>query len=49
MCEKCVEIDEKMVRYQRLAEAVRDQRTTEAADELLARLRAVRRALHPEK
>jgi hypothetical protein len=49
MCEKCDEIDEKMARYQRLAEAVHEQQTTEAAAELRAKLGAEKRALHSEE
>jgi hypothetical protein len=47
MCEKCVEIDEKISRYRRLQYTVADQKMQEAADRLVAELEAKKAALHP--
>jgi hypothetical protein len=47
MCEKCVEIDWQIERYQRLSRQIRDRQTIEAADQLTAKLQADKLVLHP--
>ena len=50
MCEKCVEIDKKIVRYRRLLAVMgHDKITVEGTKELLADLEAQKFALHPEQ
>jgi hypothetical protein len=48
MCEKRDEIDERIVRYRRLGQAINDQQTTNAANRLIAALEAEKRALHTD-
>jgi hypothetical protein len=48
MCEKCVEIDKNLERYQRLASAIADQKAVDALSAKIAELRAEKAALHPE-
>jgi len=48
MCEKCVEIDEKVERYRWLSKSILDPITIERIEELIARLQAQKEALHPE-
>jgi len=49
MCEKCVEIDERIERYRRLLLAIGDEITVQRAKELIADLEAQKIALHPEQ
>ena len=48
MCEKCVEIDKTIARYQSLARNILDQITVEQAKELVDELEAQKAALHPK-
>jgi hypothetical protein len=48
MCEKCVEIDDKIKRYSGLLRLITDQLTIERLRELMADLKAQKAALHPE-
>jgi hypothetical protein len=49
MCEKCVEIDQKIRRYRRIVTAsVSDPLTIKRTDDLIANLEAQKTALHPE-
>ena len=48
MCEKCLEIDAKIERYQRLAIVVTDQPTLDAIEKLKEQMKAEKVALHPE-
>ena len=47
MCEKCVELQEKIDRYRRLRALITDRLTLEAIEGLLKRYEAERAALHP--
>jgi uncharacterized protein YmfQ (DUF2313 family) len=49
MCEKCVEIDKTIERYQRILLSVGDQVTVDRTKELIAELQAKKDALHPEQ
>ena len=49
MCDKCVELDKKMLRYERLSSAITDQRTLDGIKELIKRMKAQQAALHPEQ
>jgi hypothetical protein len=49
MCEKCVEIDEKIEHYQRLSSGVTDQPTLDGIKELIAEMSARKAALHPDR
>jgi hypothetical protein len=49
MCEKCVEIDGKIQHYQRLLSRITDERTVRGIKELLARMKARKAALHPDR
>jgi hypothetical protein len=48
MCEKCVEIDERIKRYRDLLRSIGDQATVDVAKKLIADLKAQKAALHPE-
>ena len=48
MCEKCIEIDKKILRYERLS-VVTDQLTIDGIKELIKRMKAQQAALHPEQ
>ena len=48
MCEKCVDIDTKIKRYEHLVRAIGDQATIDGLTKLIAKLRAEKAALHPE-
>jgi hypothetical protein len=49
MCEKCVEIDQKIERYRRIQQSILDQYTVDQTRELVADLEAQKAALHPEQ
>lgn len=49
MCDKCIEIDMKIERYQRILHAIGDQITIDRTKELIAALEAQKAALHPEQ
>jgi hypothetical protein len=49
MCEKCVEIDDRIATYQRIASRITDQPTVDGAKQLIADLEAKKAALHPER
>ena len=49
MCDKCVEIDEKITHYKELAERILDQTVLERIDVLIAALVAIKEQLHPEQ
>ena len=48
MCEKCVELDEKIARIRRLANPVLDQLTQVRFASLIEECEAQKKALHPE-
>ena len=49
MCEKCVEIDTAIARYQRILLSMFDPVTTDRIAQLIADLNAQKAALHPEQ
>jgi len=49
MCEKCVEIDERIERYRRVLLSIGDQVTVDRARELIADLEAQKIVLHPDQ
>jgi hypothetical protein len=49
MCEKCVELDGKIERYQRMASKITDQAMLDGIKGLIEQMRAQRAALHPEQ
>ena len=49
MCEKCVEIDEKIERYQRVSSGINDQLTIDGIKKLIEQMKAEKVALHPEQ
>jgi hypothetical protein len=48
MCEKCVEIDKAVARYQRILLSIGDPVTVDRTKELITDLKAQKVALHPE-
>jgi hypothetical protein len=48
MCEKCVEIDEKIAHYRRLAASITDQLTIDGIGQLIRDLEAAKARLHPQ-
>ena len=40
MCDKCVELDKKILRYERLSSAITDQLTLDGIKELIERMKA---------
>ena len=48
MCEKCVELDEKIEHYGRLSQLITDQKTIEVLGQFIEKLRAEKAALHPK-
>jgi hypothetical protein len=48
MCERCVEIDTRMERYQGIRSRIADQFTVDRINELIAELEVQKAALHPE-
>jgi hypothetical protein len=48
MCEKCLEIDEKIERYRRLAKQISDPMANEQAERLIADLKAKKDSFHPK-
>jgi hypothetical protein len=49
MCEKCVEIDKTIVRYQRILLSIGDQVTVDRTKELIADLETQKAELHREQ
>lgn len=49
MCDKCIQLDEKIEHYERLASGITDQLTLERLRELVRQMRAQKTALHPEQ
>ena len=46
MCEKCKQLDEKIVHYRRIATQVTDEQTIKSIDNLIKSLEAEKTALH---
>jgi hypothetical protein len=49
MCEKCKELDDKIERYNRIAQSITDQWTVDRIKLLLDELRAEKARLHPKE
>jgi hypothetical protein len=49
MCEKCVEIDAKIERYENISRWITDQPTLDAIKKLTGELKAEKVSLHPEQ
>jgi hypothetical protein len=49
MCDKCVEIDRKIERYQRLSSGITDQLILDGIKKLIEQMKAQKAALHPEQ
>jgi hypothetical protein len=49
MCEKCVEIDDKIEHYQRMASRMTDQAMRDGNKDLIEQMKAQKVALHPER
>jgi hypothetical protein len=49
MCDKCYEIDATISRYEWIKGHINDLKTAQAADDLIAKLKAEKMALHPEQ
>ena len=49
MCEKCIEIDGKIARYQRLSGSITDQLTLDGIKLIVEQMKAEKQALHPEQ
>jgi hypothetical protein len=49
MCAKCDEIETTISRYRRLQQQINDQQAHQAAEDLIAKLDAQKRELHPEQ
>jgi hypothetical protein len=49
MCEKCVEIDERIRRLKRIAAQSLDPATLKAANQLIGEMEVLKKALHPEQ
>jgi hypothetical protein len=49
MCEKCLEIDARIERYQRLSSGITDQATLDGIKQLIEQAAAQKTALHPEQ
>jgi len=49
MCDKCVEIDVKIRRYQNILRSITDQATIGGAKRLIVELQAQKAVLHPER
>jgi hypothetical protein len=47
MCDNCVELDEKIEHYERIAASISDQLTIDRIKALVEELRAKKAALHP--
>jgi hypothetical protein len=48
MCDKCVEIDERIERHRRIVSRTTDELTNERLAELIADLQAQKAAFHPK-
>ncbi len=48
MCEKCIEIDNTIIRYRRITRSINDSLTVERARELIVDLKEQKAALHPD-
>lgn len=49
MCEKCIELDEKIAHHRELAKKFSDKTFLEGISTLIAKYEAEKKALHPDK
>jgi hypothetical protein len=49
MCERCVELDERLRRYRRISDSINDQLTIDRIKGMIDDLEAQKAALHPEQ
>ena len=49
MCDKCVELDSKIEHYHRLRSGITDQATLDGIKDLMERMEAQKKALHPDQ
>jgi len=48
MCDKCIELDDRIELYRRISEPINDQLTIDRIKELIKALQCQKAALHPE-
>jgi hypothetical protein len=48
MCDKCVELDEKIAHYERIRSSINDQLTIDRIKELVEQMQAQKSDLHPD-
>jgi hypothetical protein len=48
MCEKCIELDEKIDHYEKLSRMITDERALDAIRKMIEGVKAQQAALHPE-
>ena len=48
MCDKCIELDDRIEHYRRISESINDQLTIDRIKELIKALQCQKVALHPE-
>jgi hypothetical protein len=49
MCDKCAELDDKIVRYRRISSSISDQLTIDRVSVLISKRGSKKAALHPEQ
>jgi hypothetical protein len=49
MCDKCIELDDKIEHYERISVSINDQLTIDRIKELVEQMKAQKAALHPER
>jgi len=49
MCDKCIELDDKIEHYERISVSINDQVTIDRIKKLVEQMKAQKAALHPER
>jgi hypothetical protein len=49
MCDKCIELDDKIEHYERISVSINDERTIDRIKKLVEQMKAQKAALHPEQ
>jgi hypothetical protein len=49
MCDKCIELDDKIEHYERISVSINDQLTIDRIKKLVEQMKAQKAALHPER
>jgi len=49
MCDKCIELDAKIERYQYISRMLTDQQTLDGIQKLVEQMKVEKAALHPEQ